>query len=554
MNKEKCRFFECNLHALSAIDSKLCTRLSSAKTTLEHYKFLEARDGSLIPAYVDKSGTARPMHSLIAPEKEAQRIMTALGNESYIIILGFGAAYTLSAALQNEKIKFVLVIDYDIDGFSEILCSKDFSDIFSKAKNTPEKKLSILIDPSESEIEKFILYTYNPCLHNGMRTIPLRSKCDFDTDHFIPAACAIKSALNKVASDYSVQSFFGKRWFSNIIRNLSVAEKQNGVLPPVKKAAICAAGPSLDIQLETIKDKRSTFFLIAADTSLGTLLNAAIVPDAIISIDCQHISYYHFVGYDIKDIPLFLDIASPPLLSKLSNKTYFFLSAHPFCDYIEKHFRSIPRIDSSGGNVTYAALSLALTLGAKEIEVYGADFSYPCGNIYTRGAYFYPYFHRRSSRLAPTESQTAAFLFKSSSLKLRSVDNTENWYYETKMLEMYRSSFSEKASCVSAKVTPAQGLGAKILIDTLQINQFADVHQLKLFAYGNLIKNAEEFLKDFKDKIENLDNDMMQEDWIPLLPAAAALKHKNKIGNLKELAEQTKIFCIENIEKILFAQ
>ncbi|GMO49887.1 MAG: hypothetical protein Ta2G_07090 [Termitinemataceae bacterium] len=508
----------------------------------KYYQFLTSKNGDVVPAIVDANGVVRSLHSLFAPQKEAERIIagdSGAEHNGYLVLLGFGGGYIAEAALAKNDIYHVLVIDYCKEGFEEIIAHKDFSSMLSN------KKLHILLDPSKGEIETHILSTYNPTLHGGLRTIPLRTRCDADTEDFNASYDALKSALDKVKGDYSVQVHFGKRWFSNIIRNLYAAEKQLSFDIPMHNAAICAAGPSLDGQLEEIKKEQAdnNFFVLATDTSLGTLLQANIKPDAIVSMDCQHISYYHFVGYtkEIKDIPLFLDIASPSLLSKLSNKVFFFLSAHPLCSYIEKHFRNLPRLDTSGANVTYASLSLAQKAGAKNIKVFGADFSYPQGCAYTRGAYFYPYFDRSACRLKPVEQSLAAFLYRSPSLKMiiRDIEKSgrieKSWCYQTASLKMYQDAFEKKLSELHSEPRSASAL----------------------FSSGSLKTSAKDFLQTYRKKISSLDNDINEgfssnlELWNSLLPAASTIRHKQKISNIDETAEETKKFALRVIEKLL---
>ena len=82
----------------------------------------------------------------------------------------------------------------------------------------------------------------------------------------------------------------------------------------------------------------------------------------------------------------FLDLASPPFLARVrAGKLAFIASGHPFASYIDARWMHFPRIDTSGGNVAHAAVSLARDLGARKITLHGADFSYPGGKPYSRG-------------------------------------------------------------------------------------------------------------------------------------------------------------------------
>ena len=46
-----------------------------------------------------------------------------------------------------------------------------------------------------------------------------------------------------------------------------------------------------------------------------------------------------------------------------------------------------------------------MKLGAKEIILYGADYSYPEGKPYARGTYFFPIFEANANRLNPSIKQ-----------------------------------------------------------------------------------------------------------------------------------------------------
>ncbi|MDR1618062.1 MAG: DUF115 domain-containing protein, partial [Treponema sp.] len=442
--------FEQNLLALSAKDPALCSRLSAAETTRGRYKFLEARSGELIPAVVNASGASYPLHSTVDPRREARRLIATCGDEGFLIFLGLGGAFAVEAALEREEIRRVTVVEYDMDGLAELLSSREYLHILG------DPRFTLLTDPSPGSLKQYVIENYRPVLDGGIRVLPLRARTAYE-GRFAAAAGAIEEAIGSVSADYSVQAWFGGRWFSNIIRNLKAAETQAGPLPPIREAAVAAAGPSLDPQIPALKKRKETegkgLFLIAADTSLPALLHAGIGVDAVISIDCQHISYYHFMGLPA-DIPLFLDLASPPLVASRAAKPRFFSAGHPLTGYISRFWRPIPSLDSSGANVTYAALSLAEMMGAENIELYGADFSYPLGKTYARGTYIFPLFGGKQNRLTPLEGLFSSFLYRVPLEKKAPPGAPDNWYYETETLKRYRLKLEEKAAVMYPRLIP----------------------------------------------------------------------------------------------------
>ncbi|MDR2468529.1 MAG: DUF115 domain-containing protein [Spirochaetaceae bacterium] len=557
---EKHYYFDRNLLALSAYNDALCKRLSAAETTLSRYRFVESRNGNAIPAWVDATGAAHTLHSLIAPEREAERFCSTLTEEGYLVLLGLGGGYFAEAVLERDTTHKILVIDYDIHAIAELFCSCEYVHILN------DPRVTLLVDPDVHTIINYIIETYHPCVHNGIRLIPLRGRCDFDEEHFLPAADAVKQAIDLVSSDYSVQAHFGMRWFSNIIRNVVLAEKQHGIIAPVSHAAVCAAGPSLDIQLNELKKRREELFIISTDTALGALLSAGIVPQALISIDCQHISYLHFMCQGIAALrehtTLFVDLASPPLLALSLPKSFFFSGGHPLVRYITSNFKEFITLDTSGGNVTYAGIALAEKLGAKTIELYGADFAYPDGMAYSKGAYFYPFLNRLQNRFSPVSAQLAGFLFNIPSL--RYVKCAHDYYYETRSLEMYRKRLEEKAQNSNACFIAMPGKGAPIQFPVRpNVTRPFDT-TIKLFSGGRTFTGAKNFLSVYRRNIaelpvpeRNIESYFQQLSasertiFTTFLPTAAALKQRKAIKENDVLFHAVKSFCTEKIDKVL---
>ncbi|MDR2159817.1 MAG: DUF115 domain-containing protein [Treponema sp.] len=549
--------FEQNLLALSAKDPALCSRLSAAETTRGRYKFLEARSGELVPAAVDPSGASHPLHSTVDPRREAQRLIATCGDEGFLIFLGLGGAFAAEAALEREEIRRVAAVEYDMDGLAELLSSREYLRVLG------DPRFTLLADPSPGGLKRYVLENYQPVLDGGIRVFPLRARTAYD-DRFGAAAGAIGEAIGGVSADYSVQAWFGGRWFSNIIRNLRAAEIQEGPLPPIREAAVAAAGPSLDLQIPALKKRKETegkgLFLIAADTSLPALLHAGIGVDAVISIDCQHISYYHFMGLPA-NLPLFLDLASPPPVASRAAKPRFFSAGHPLTGYISRFWRPIPSLDSSGANVTCAALSLAESLGAEKIELYGADFSYPRGKTYARGTYIFPFFEGKQSRLAPLEGLFSSFLYRVPLEKKTPPEKPDNWYYETETLRRYRMKLEEKAAVMYPRLVPVESAGAPV---TVTAAGKSGNRRLAIFSSGRPLMPAEVFLKRYRDGIqrlrplgENLDAGIREMDegerliLGTLLPQAAALKRRRPELNTPELIGTVRDVCVEEINRVL---
>jgi len=621
MTENRGHIFDINKVSLSNFNKDLCSRLSvfnkTAYSVSGFYSFSEARSGDIVPAQISPNEecnaqsaraalaahaalAAKPLHSMIDPKREAQRLISTINKDSlFLIFLGLGGGFLPEAALELTD-AYVIVIDFDIESIAELFSNIDYSKLLKNSR------FKLLIDPGNEELKTFIIEHYKPALYGGIQTIPLRTRVENHNSFFNSAVTAIHEAIDIVSGDYTVQAHFGKRWFSNIIRNLKsinseqlsknpnlrIAEQKtmNNKLFSVKnKIVIAAAGPSLDLQItEIVKLKKEGAFIISTDTAFPVLAHNKIEADAIVSIDCQHISYYHlFTAVNSmrrvvpcntgalnesdkaklpSGIPLILDIASPPTLSRFSGFTpFFFSSGHPLAGYIAKSLKDFPVLDTSGGNVTYACLSLAEYLNAKEIIFFGADFSYVNCQTYAKGTYIYPYFQKRQNRFSPLEAQLSKFLYRSPFLP---PENDKQIYYETASLRFYRKKLEEKASDMTIQITFAKGLGAKVSIKKEQgtvnnekiimRNEESEINS-EILSDNNCVK----FLEQYKDDIAALPaaenvcdylNSLSLKDkniFTTLLPYIAVLKKRNPELQAKELIEKTKTECVREIEKAL---
>lgn len=542
------QIFERNMLALASQNNPACADRIRAANPDSRVSVALSRDGLPVP-YLSIGSRNAFMHSRFEPIREATRIADQYKKPGFYIFLGLGAGYEISALLEAGKVAKGLIIEYEAPILKSVLGSIDLTHILG------DRRLHLLVDPSDIELDDAIASSYVPSVTGDFVSVPIRGRIDISQVQYQRASNSIRRAISIISDDYSVQSFFGKRWFSNIVRNLEISDKPTPPVGPIHEAYVTAAGPSLELYFKEIASRPKNAFLIATDTSLRALLERGIEPDAVISIDCQHISYYHFSLGMPKHIPLFLDLASPPTVSRLASKPYFFSSGHPLSRYIASRFRSFPVLDTSGGNVTHAAVSLAEYLGASVVRLFGADFSYPFGKSYARGTYIYPYFDIRQSRLRPSESLFAEFLYRNQSID-RQEDNDGKFRYVTKPLVAYKERLERLSASVSCTLIRYKGFGVKANTESKELKS---IHSKgKLFAAGRSFQKPEEFLTSYAEDISNLPEPFHhaasyldslgvheRDVWTTMLPSAAAFRRA--AGEFPpepyELLSKTRLWC-----------
>ena len=472
------RILEHNLARLAAAHPALAVRIRSARPD-PRFICLEARSGDRVPAVRSSAGDA-PLHSLYDPRQESRRLVQAAGGNGFLAFCGLGGGFHIEAALEDPRTLGVLVIEKD-----ESVLRSLFGQIrFDRLLQDPRVTIAVGL----GEIRPGVLFSWKPAVMGGMRLVPLRSWCGQEKEFFDAAASEIETCIEMVRADYGVQSHFGKRWFSNILRNLprvtaapqpplsDIAAATPAVaagmppavaagMPPAVAAgmppavaAVTAAGPSLERHLASLSARRRELMIVAADTSLPALLRSGVQPDVVLSIDCQVYGYHHFLQGLPARTSLYLDLASPPALARRFPSAHFVASGHPFARYLGSRWIRLPAIDTSGGNVAHAAVSLARALGAQRIEVYGADFAYPSGKPYARGTYLYDFFQASQDRFSPADSALVSFALNNAAL----TRDEGRPVYSTPLLRAYRERFREMMAAMDVDVVPAPGDGLRL--------------------------------------------------------------------------------------------
>lgn len=520
--------FERNLLALGTVDKQLSSRCAYCKIEKEIH-IVESRTGKKVPA-VDIDGRMTPLHSRFDPEKEGARFPDMYKSRGFLIFFGFGGAYHIAPFLNDETVEKILIIEKDLPYFTSLLCEFDLTSLLL------DKRLVFLVEETPEYIGEVILTQYLPILTGDIQSVILRPYVQLHQDYYNDVTDVLHEVLEQVGDDFTVQTRFGKKWFRNTVANLHKAEKAAFKIGSVKKAMITAAGPSLDENIEKIKKIRQDLFLIATDTSLPALLKREIKPDLVISIDCQDISYNHFMQGYPDEVPLLLDLASPVRLTRFTANQLYFSSGHPFSIYVNRNFRQFPQIDTSGGNVTYAALSLAVSLGAAEIYVVGADFSYPRGKSYALETYLYPWFRNLENRYSSLESSFFSFMMHNNSM-IRE-DTGDFIRYISKPMIGYRKHFEAAANNLDARVIPIEGSGCRLNIDSEENNiTFPSIRPV--FSAGSASTGTREFLQKYQEDLKKLPEPSLplwkylnglNEDELKLimtlLPAAAEIRQK----------------------------
>lgn len=466
--------------------------------------FITTKNGSIIPVLTN----GKSLESKYNPDHEAEIALNEVVESKFFIVTGISSGIFVKKLNEKYPLSKIICIERsqeDIDFLMEINTVKD---LFSNK--------SIFFIPSNNIFE-FLLNNYLPAKYGDIKIIERRIWMQENIDILPSIQNDISKAMGIVSADYSVQVHFGKIWQHNIMNNLKIiSENKNSILPDfdlTKNVYVVAAGPSLDKKINVLKEDIDSY-IISTDTAYSTLLKNNIIPDIVISIDGQSISYNHFINISNKTLFMF-DLCSNSTavanVVKNDGRIAFFKSGHPFSELANIFSpNSFYTLFAGSGTVTIASTDLAIKLGFKKIIVLGADFGYHDGKAYTKGTYFDSLYNLNTNKLSSNEKLYDNLMFRTELI------NNE-YKKTTSILSAYEKSFEEyiknQELCILYK-------NYEYIIES-------DKQKL-LTANLNISFNYKEFIK-FLKKLS------IKEIEIPALPLIAWFKNNNKTLDYEEL-------------------
>jgi len=341
-------------------------------TKKREVEFKTSKDNNIIPI-VDKVS----LHSVYYPLKEGEKLNFIYQKNSICIALGLGGSYHLYDYYIKSNEIIVIAIEYDI--LHSILNQVDLSKYY-------DHRSFKIIDVSEI-IDYFDFFKYDnyflmihPVLQN------LYSK------KILEITKQLKDNLNPLLLDINTQKKFGVVWQNNINKNFARLFNDWYNFEPLvidKPILICGAGPSLDMNIEIIKENSDKFYIASSDTSLKILNCYKIEPDAVFSFDCQNYSYLHFLDFK-KSYRLFTDFISPIAIEGVKQTPLF--SSHPFFKIFNQLNYYPIKIDSNTRNIGGAMVDFFSQYFDKiPIVTAGIDYSYYKNESYSKGSYLSTY-------------------------------------------------------------------------------------------------------------------------------------------------------------------
>ena len=420
------------------------------------------------------------------PEKEAERALEGvrIRPRDVVVVLGAGSPVLLrhlEATLREGQLALVL------DPSFELGCAL--------VQQSPETRAFLggpgrhlfagpnMLDSLWSYLESLPADGFV-----GVRFVAHPPSLRRDPAFFAGAQERIKKILQAKMSDLLTRFEFEKNWIRNIIVNTArLARARDGGPGPEtlahwlgclkgRTAVLVAAGPSLRESLPLLRLLRERAFLLACDTAYKVLSRFGVLPHAVVTLDAQKHTLFHFLGQaDLDRVVMLADLVVHPLILRsvaprgaifattarhgFHHDGRFTRETTPGSSYAEAVAGPVGDVQS-GGSVATTGFDILRQLGAGQILLLGQDLAYSGREIHSTGTHHNERWLTTLSRTRSLEHINEAVMRRRRLVPAAALNGgTEPSDY---VLELYRHWFEDAIPRAGIPVWNLSARGARI--------------------------------------------------------------------------------------------
>lgn len=322
-----------------------------------------------------------PLHSQLGAEAEAKEIFDKTIDNTLIVhfVLGIGLGHLFKEFCDRAKGNIVLY-ESNLEILRVTLELVDFSNEFA------QNNVRIASDYKELEQAFAFLYEYknnvNFAILDSYKTIyGVDAQKILDKIDFINKSLFVDYAYLKGRASEHILSVLDNLTYT--LDDIPLSEIKD--IYKGKTALIVSAGPSLDLNIKTIKENKDKFVIFCVGTAYKALVKNGIKPDFLVIIELTD-CIGQVEGFDLSDINLILQPSTNNSFHVLKTKQKFIYS--PNNGPAGKYWGELMDVDVSpyfaGGSVSYVALYSAKILGCEKIILAGSDFAYVNNSCYSK--------------------------------------------------------------------------------------------------------------------------------------------------------------------------
>ncbi len=373
--------FEKNCNQLSRYNPKLVRILKNITEITHDIKLAFNHFNEPILVY-----NGIPLHADKGAEIEARNIFKKIDNSSSSthVVFGLGIGYLFQEFALKSK-GMVILYEPDIQLLRMAFELVDFSIELSRS--------NVRVVSDFNDLKHMILLHYKYKAGMTLSSLPAYRKVyekDFNAMvNELQSVCGTKitelNTTKALVADAALQLCDNLPYLLDEVPLVELKDSFKG-----KTALIVSAGPTLDNNIQAIKENRENVVIFVVGTALKVLIKNGIKPDFLNIMESNN-CFYQIEGVDISDLYLILEPCSYKKFHQAKPKKKFaYLGNTNPVNRSWAEFAGIKELSDyeSRGTVSYQALVSAKILGFKRIVLVGQDLAYVDNKCYSQDSVY----------------------------------------------------------------------------------------------------------------------------------------------------------------------
>lgn len=194
--------------------------------------------------------------------------------------------------------------------------------------------------------------------------------------------------LEELCAHYNTVMRFERERTINFWRNAQGGHKQIEEFDRKnlkKDFIVAAAGPSLDENIEFLRENKGKKTIIAVGTVFKKLITNDIIPDMVAVLDPQARTYKQVEGMEEQEVPMLIAMSAYWKFAAAYQGEKYLIPTADMEEIVQFAKEKELKVWNCGGTVTALAIEIAIEFGAENIYLVGVDLAYPNGVSHATG-------------------------------------------------------------------------------------------------------------------------------------------------------------------------
>lgn len=381
--------YNANLQYLKQMDAALYKKIIKLDASDTYIEISKSGEKNIVKNY---NGTRYHIYSTINPKEMAECICdNAFSEESDVIfIFGLGLCYELKKMLEKDDKKTYIIIEPDEKIFKVMLENVDISFMINSKADIVfyvGKDLNQVMYVFETIINKLKSLKIKFVISPAYKVIYYKM--------YEKIVEGLRLKFNRYIVNINSINEHDKVWYKNFVRNLRHIKETvpvkalEGVFKNVP-AIICAAGPSISHDMETLKKMKRNVLVASAGTGITVLEANGIKADIAGAMDGDMSEAILFRDLNInRDVNLFYSLQVNQYVLENTEDNKFLMNQTNMDLYINNNLKWDAYGQFSGSSIANVMAENLARLGCNPIIFLGQDLCYSRNKSYAEGAAYH---------------------------------------------------------------------------------------------------------------------------------------------------------------------